>query len=310
MASVLKNCPAPAKLNLFLHVTGRRADGYHLLQTVFQLLDVGDSLDFSLRDDGVIRRVTEVEGVPEDSDLVVRAARLLQQAVPDKRGAGADIAVRKRLPMGGGLGGGSSDAATTLITLNHLWQAGLDREQLMALGLRLGADVPFFIFGRNAFAEGVGEALAEVRTPKCWYVVLEPGVQVPTAAIFSSPELTRDSEPVRITDFPEAPTRFGKNDLQAVAEKLFPPVSEALKWLRQYGDARMTGSGACVFCAFAQERDADAVVQAAQSTGHPQWKAWKARSIERHPLSHLLKSKSQNSSGMLSQDRMTGNTVV
>lgn len=290
MASVLKNCPAPAKLNLFLHVTGRRPDGYHLLQTVFQLIDAGDSLDFTLREDGAIRRVTDIEGVPEDSDLVVRAARLLQQELPGASRPGVDIAVTKRLPMGGGLGGGSSDAATTLIALNHLWQAGLDRRRLMEIGLQLGADVPFFIFGRNAFAEGVGEELVEVRTPDCWYVVLEPGVQVPTAAIFSSPELTRDSEPVRITDFPEAPSRFGKNDLQAVAEKLFPPVSEALKWLGQYGDARMTGSGACVFCAFSDEHKADDVVQAAQKTGNPRWKAWKARSIERHPLSHLLKS--------------------
>lgn len=290
MASVLKNCPAPAKLNLFLHVTGRRPDGYHLLQTVFQLLDFGDSLDFSLREDGAIRRTTPVEGVPEDSDLVVRAARLLQQARPMRAVAGADIAVTKRLPMGGGLGGGSSDAATTLIALNHLWGTGLDRDELMALGLQLGADVPFFIFGRNAFAEGVGEALAEIATPACWYVVLEPGVQVPTAAIFSSPELTRDSEPVRITDFPEAPFCFGKNDLQAVAERLFPPVSEALQWLRQFGAARMTGSGACVFCAFAQEHEADAVLQAARQAGKPGWKAWKARSIERHPLSYLLES--------------------
>jgi 4-diphosphocytidyl-2-C-methyl-D-erythritol kinase len=293
MASILKNCPAPAKLNLFLHVTGRRADGYHLLQTVFQLLDVGDSLDFTLREDGVIRRVTAVEGVPEESDLVVRAARLLQQKLPKLPGQklpGVDISILKRLPMGGGLGGGSSDAATTLIALNHLWQAGLRRDELMGLGLQLGADVPFFIFGRNAFAEGVGEDLSEVATPACWYVVVEPGVQVPTAAIFSSPELTRDSEAVRITDFPAAPFRFGKNDLQTVAEKLFPPVSEAIKWLRQFGDARMTGSGACVFCAFAQEHEADAVLQAAQATGNPRWKAWKAKSIERHPLSHLLES--------------------
>ncbi|HEY8607166.1 MAG TPA: 4-(cytidine 5'-diphospho)-2-C-methyl-D-erythritol kinase [Noviherbaspirillum sp.] len=293
MASVLKNCPAPAKLNLFLHVTGRRPDGYHLLQTVFQLLDAGDSLDFACRDDGIIRRTTPIEGVPEDDDLVVRAARLLKEAMPDReraRHAGVDIGIDKRLPMGGGLGGGSSDAATTLVVLNHLWQAGLDRRALMALGLRLGADVPFFIFGRNAFAEGVGEALTEVATPDCWYVVLEPGVAVPTAAIFSNPELTRDSKAVRITDFPDAAFRFRKNDLQAVAERLFPPVSEALEWLRQFGEARMTGSGACVFCAFARKHEADAVLQAAGTTGKPGWKVWKAKSIERHPLSHLLES--------------------
>ncbi|RJF97662.1 4-(cytidine 5'-diphospho)-2-C-methyl-D-erythritol kinase [Noviherbaspirillum saxi] len=288
MARTLNNCPAPAKLNLFLHVTGRRADGYHLLQTAFQLLDHGDMLHFSTRDDGRIRRTTEVDGVPEASDLIVRAARLLQAKSSTR--LGADIAIDKRLPMGGGLGGGSSDAATTLIVLNHLWQTGFDRTELMQLGLQLGADVPFFIFGQNAFAEGVGEALAPLATPECWYVVIEPGVAAPTAAIFSDPELTRDTKPVRITDFPEASTGFGKNDLQVVATRLFPPIAEALKWLRQFGDARMTGSGACVFCAFFQEHEAEQVLQAVRSTGSRNWKAWKAKSIERHPLSNLLGS--------------------
>ncbi len=288
MASTLNNCPAPAKLNLFLHVTGRRADGYHLLQTVFQLLDRGDLLHFESRDDGVIRRTSEVVGVPEAADLVVRAALLLKSAAGVRaKNLGADIAIEKRLPLGGGLGGGSSDAATTLIALNHLWQTGFSRNELMALGLKLGADVPFFLFGRNAFAEGIGEALVAVDTPDCWYIVLEPGVSAPTAAIFSDPELTRDTKPVRITDFPKAPVGFGKNDLQVVATRLFPPIAEAIEWLRQYGDAKMTGSGACVFCAFSQEHQADEVLQAVRKTGSAQWKAWKAKSIERHPLSHL-----------------------
>ncbi|HYG21352.1 MAG TPA: 4-(cytidine 5'-diphospho)-2-C-methyl-D-erythritol kinase [Verrucomicrobiae bacterium] len=290
MANTLNNCPAPAKLNLFLHVTGRRPDGYHLLQTVFQLLDRGDLLHFKVRDDGEIRRATDVPGVPEDADLVVRAARLLQSAAPGARKLGAEIAVEKRLPMGGGLGGGSSDAATTLIALNHLWQTGLSREELMTLGLRLGADVPFFIFGRNAFAEGVGEDLAAVDTPDCWYVVIEPGVSAPTAAIFSAPDLTRSTKPVKISDFSSASNCFGKNDLQVVATRLFPPIAEAIEWLQQFGDARMTGSGACVFCAFAQEHEADEVLKAAQESGQSQWKVWKARAIERHPLSHLLDS--------------------
>jgi 4-diphosphocytidyl-2-C-methyl-D-erythritol kinase len=291
MARTLNDCPAPAKLNLFLHVTGRRPDGYHLLQTVFQLLDHGDLLHFSVREDGAIHRTTEVAGVPEASDLIVRAAQLLKAATGSR--LGADIAIDKCLPMGGGLGGGSSDAATTLIALNHLWNTGLSRAKLMSLGVQLGADVPFFIFGRNAFAEGIGEALAPVVTPECWYVVIEPGVSVPTPAIFSDPDLTRDTKPVRITDFPQAPFGFGKNDLQVVATKLFPPVAEAIEWLRQYGDARMTGSGACVFCAFSQEHRADEVLQAirsTRSTGSRHWKAWKSRSIERHPLSHLLQS--------------------
>lgn len=289
MIRTLNDCPAPAKLNLFLHVTGRRADGYHLLQTVFQLLDHGDTLHFATRDDGEIRRTTELAGVPAESDLVVRAARLLQQAVQQKNPAhktGADIAVEKRLPMGGGLGGGSSDATTTLIALNHLWQAGLSRQELMALGLQLGADVPFFIFGSNAFAEGIGEALVPVRTPDCWYVVVEPGVGVPTQQIFSATELTRDTKPVKISDFSGTPFGFGKNDLQVVAARLFPAVADAIEWLGQYGDARMTGSGACVFCPFGQEQQADAVL----ATVPPQWKAWKARSLAHHPLAHLLQS--------------------
>ena len=287
MADTLNNCPAPAKLNLFLHVTGRRPDGYHLLQTVFQLLDHGDLLHFETRDDGLVLRTTDIEGVPEESDLVIRAANLLKSARPAQR-LGASIAVEKRLPMGGGLGGGSSDAATTLIALNHLWQTRLSREELMALGLQLGADVPFFLFGRNAFAEGVGEALVAVDTPACWYVVIEPGVSAPTAAIFSDSGLTRSTKPVRMSDFSKAPMGFGKNDLQVVATRLFPAIGQAVEWLNRYGNARMTGSGACVFCAFSQEHEADEVLQAVCKTGPAQWKSWKAKSIERHPLSYLL----------------------
>jgi 4-diphosphocytidyl-2-C-methyl-D-erythritol kinase len=285
----LKNCPAPAKLNLFLHVNGRRADGYHLLQTVFQLIDHGDTLHFTLRDDTVLRRVTDLPGVPEESDLIIRAARLLQAEVLRRQGAlprGVDIAIDKILPMGGGLGGGSSDAATTLMALNKLWNAGLDRQELMALGLPLGADIPFFIFGETAFAEGVGEAMRPVQAPDCWYVVIEPGVAVPTAAIFCSEYLTRDTPPVIITDFSShlenrnGLTGFGKNDLQQVATRLFPPVAEAIEWLGAYGDARMTGSGACVFSAVATEAEADAVLEKVPA----KWKAWKAKALERHPI--------------------------
>lgn len=289
MASSLNNCPAPAKLNLFLHVTGRRPDGYHLLQSVFQLLDQGDLLHFTTRDDGVIRRTTEVEGVPEQSDLIIRAAHLLKTAA-GKAVLGADIAIDKRLPMGGGLGGGSSDAATTLIALNYLWSTGFTRAHLMDLGLQLGADVPFFLFGENAFAEGVGEALQAVATPDFWYVVIEPGVMVPTAVIFSDPELTRNSKPVRIPDFSEASIGFGRNDLQTVATRLFPPIAEALEWLKRFGEPRMTGSGACVFCGFPREAQADEVLEALREESPLRWKAWKTRAIERHPLSHLMQS--------------------
>jgi 4-diphosphocytidyl-2-C-methyl-D-erythritol kinase len=289
MIQTLNHCPAPAKLNLFLHVTGRRADGYHLLQSVFQLIDRGDVLHFSTREDNVIRRTTELAGVPAESDLIVRAAKLLQVATADKmqgKVLGADIAIEKNLPMGGGLGGGSSDAATTLLVLNHLWQTGLTRAELMALGLQLGADVPFFLFGRNAFAEGIGEALLPVETPDSWFVVIEPGVSVPTQQIFSSSELTRDTKPVKISDFSGAQESFGKNDLQVVAATLFPPIAEAIKWLQQYGDARMTGSGACVFCPFEQEHQADAVL----ATVPAKWKAWKAKAITHHPLAYLQQS--------------------
>ncbi|MEC5215919.1 4-diphosphocytidyl-2-C-methyl-D-erythritol kinase [Actimicrobium sp. GrIS 1.19] len=277
----LHDCPAPAKLNLFLHVTGRRADGYHLLQTVFQLIDRQDVLHFDVRDDGMIRRTSELAGVAHDSDLVVRAAHLLQQATGSA--LGADIALEKILPMGGGLGGGSSDAATTLMALNHLWQTGLSRTQLMALGLQLGADIPFFLFGANAFAEGVGERLIEVQTTDQWFVIIEPGVSIPTAAIFTSSELTRDTKPVKLLDFSGAQKNFGKNDLQAVAERAFPVVAEAVKWLAQYGAAKMTGSGACVFCSFESKEQADAVLEKVP----PRWKAWTARTLHRHPMARL-----------------------
>lgn len=289
----LKHCPAPAKLNLFLHVNGRRADGYHLLQTVFQMVDHGDSLDFTLRDDEQIIRVTELAGVPQERDLIIRAARLLQAEVLRRTGSlprGVDIAVHKVLPMGGGLGGGSSDAATALMVLNHLWQAGLSRAELMALGLPLGADIPFFIFGQTAFAEGVGEALQPVQAADCWYVVIEPGVEVPTAAIFSSEHLTRDTPVVIITDFSShlenrnGLKEFGKNDLQQVATQLYPPVAEAVAWLAAYGDARMTGSGACVFCALASEAEAAAVLEKVPA----KWKAWKAKALHHHPLNAML----------------------
>ena len=285
----LENCPAPAKLNLFLHVTGRRDDGYHLLQSVFQLIDRCDLLHFETRNDEQIIRSTELADVPAESDLIIRAARLLQAAAREKGMAarcGATIAIEKRLPLGGGLGGGSSDAATTLIALNHLWETGFSRQELMTLGLQLGADVPFFVFGENAFAEGVGEALQAIETPECWYVVIEPGVQVPTARIFSDPELTRDSKPVRITDFSNASNSYGKNDLQAVATRLFPPIAKAIEWLGKFGEARMTGSGACVFCPFEREEQADEVLSQLPAD----WTAWKARAMRRHPLAHLLKS--------------------
>jgi 4-diphosphocytidyl-2-C-methyl-D-erythritol kinase len=289
----LTYCPAPAKLNLFLHVTGRRPDGYHLLQTAFQLIDRGDVLHVHLRNDTQLRRTSDIPGVPEEQDLVIRAAKLLQAEVFRRTGMlprGANIAVDKVLPMGGGLGGGSSDAATVLMALNKLWNAGLKRDELMALGLPLGADIPFFIFGETAFAEGVGETLRAVDVPDCWYVVIEPGVSVPTAQIFTSEHLTRNTPPVNMAAFcsyystQRELKQFGRNDLQQVATRLYPQIAKAIEWLGQFGDARMTGSGACVFCAFPDEGQANAVLAKARGA----WTAWKAKSLKKHPISAML----------------------
>lgn len=271
--------PAPAKLNLFLHVVGRRADGYHLLQTVFRFVEHGDRLRFSPRADGAIVLSRPLPGVPSESDLTVRAARLLQAESGCRQGVEIDI--EKRLPMGGGLGGGSSDAATVLLALNHLWQLGLPRQRLQALGLALGADVPVFVFGRNAFAEGVGEALQPVLVPPAWYVVLEPPVQVPTAAIFGAPELKRDSPRMRASDWRPG---VGGNDLEAVALARFPVVAEYLRWLAAFGEARMSGSGACVFAEFASKDAAEAVVRQLPA----EMRGWVSAGLDCHPLSKLI----------------------
>lgn len=274
--------PAPAKLNLFLHVVGRRADGYHLLQSAFALIDAADRLRFAVREDGAIRRVSELAGVPAESDLVVRAARLLQAETGTR--LGADIEVEKNLPMGGGVGGGSSDAATTLLALNRLWGTGLDRAALQALGARLGADVPFFVFGRNAWVEGVGDRLTALDLPPAWYLVLVPPVAVPTAAVFAAPELTRDTEPLKMEDFSAhlAPGRF-RNDLEAVVAAKYPPVREHLEWLAGQGGGRLTGSGACVFARFEDRASAEGAL--ARLPGG--MKGFVARGLEHHPLRDL-----------------------
>ena len=278
-------CPAPAKLNLFLHVTGRRADGYHILQTLFRFIDLHDTLHFSLREDGVVYRTNAVEGVPEEQDLVVRAARLLQNETGCR--LGVDITVEKRIPMGGGLGGGSSDAATTLIALNRLWSLGLPRTRLMQLGLRLGADVPVFVFGENAFAEGVGEQLQACPLPEAWYVVLFPPVHVPTAQIFTHPELTRDTVSITMRallerELPEQELCKQQlhNDLQSVACKLYPEVARYIAWLDKFGKAMMTGSGACVFAEFASRSQAEGVIKQLPQ----QMRGIVARGLARHPL--------------------------
>lgn len=267
--------PAPAKLNLFLHVVRRRPDGYHLLQSVFRFIDYGDSLHFQVRSDSQVMRSTELAGVDPDKDLVVRAARLLQAHTGCR--LGVEIAVEKRLPMGGGLGGGSSDAATTLLALNRLWQLHLPRAELQQLGLQLGADVPVFVFGESAFAEGVGERLQAIRLPPAWYVVLVPPVSVPTAEIFAAPELTRNTTSIKI---PLLLTAELHNDLQAVVCRRYPKVAEYLDWLGQHGTARMTGSGACVFAEFGSEDEASQILRRKPA----EWQGFVARGLDRHPL--------------------------
>ncbi|MDE3735624.1 4-(cytidine 5'-diphospho)-2-C-methyl-D-erythritol kinase [Pseudomonas resinovorans] len=246
--------PAPAKLNLMLHILGRRADGYHELQTLFQFLDHGDELGFSLRQDGEIHLRTEVPGVPHDSNLIVRAARKLKAESGCR--LGADIWLDKRLPMGGGIGGGSSDAATALLALNRLWNLGWSEDRLATLGLSLGADVPVFVRGRAAFAEGVGEQLTPVELPEPWFLVAVPQVFVSTAEVFSDPELTRNSPPIKVRSLLEG---GGRNDCQPVVEKRYPDVRNALILLNNFTSARLTGTGACVFGSFPSKSDADKV---------------------------------------------------
>ncbi|MGO9445146.1 MAG: 4-(cytidine 5'-diphospho)-2-C-methyl-D-erythritol kinase [Thiobacillaceae bacterium] len=238
----MQGYPAPAKLNLFLHVVGRRPDGYHLLQTVFRFIDYGDVVHLGVRNDGQIVRLHELAGVPEDRDLTVRAARLLQAESGTARGA--DILLEKRLPQGGGLGGGSSDAATVLLALNRLWRLNWPRRRLQELAVTLGADVPVFVFGQAAFAGGIGDILQPVSLQPAWYVVLTPPIGVSTAQVFAAPELTRDTPPIKITDFSAG---VGRNDLLPIVLSRSREVAKHLNWLKAFGDARLTGSGACVF---------------------------------------------------------------
>jgi 4-diphosphocytidyl-2-C-methyl-D-erythritol kinase len=249
--------PAPAKLNLFLRIVGRRPDGYHELQTVFRLLDWGDEIRLRVRRDGEVQRLTDVPGVPADTDLVVRAARLLQgHATP---GAGVDIEVEKRIPMGGGLGGGSSDAATVLVALNRLWGVELDDDRLAELGRQLGADVPVFVRGRSAWAEGIGEKLRPLGLPQRWYVVLDPHEHVPTGALFQASELTRNAPPATISSFASGETV--ENAFAPVVRARHPRVAAALDWLDGFGRARLSGSGACVFLETDSVERAEAIAE-------------------------------------------------
>ncbi|PWC12729.1 4-(cytidine 5'-diphospho)-2-C-methyl-D-erythritol kinase [Brenneria roseae subsp. americana] len=281
----IEKWPSPAKLNLFLYITGRRTDGYHLLQTLFQFLDYGDTLTITRRQDDSINLLTPLKDVENEQNLIVRAARLLQQhclghGIHPVR-FGADIHIDKCLPMGGGLGGGSSNAATALVALNHLWECGLDTDTLATLGLQLGADVPVFVRGHAAFAEGVGEKLTSASPPEKWYLVAHPGISIATPLIFGDPQLKRDS-PVRSLETLLKQTFV--NDCEAIVRKRFREVEQLLSWLLEYAPARLTGTGACVFAEFDTESEARQVLDQA-----PEWlNGFVARGVNVSPLQRTL----------------------
>ena len=277
--------PAPAKLNLFLYVTGRRTDGYHTLQTLFQFLDYGDTLTLEADSSGVITLLTPVAGVPDEDNLMVRAAHLLREraaacgSLPPH--AGAKMTIEKRLPMGGGLGGGSSNAATVLVALNHIWKTGLSLDQLAELGLQLGADVPVFVQGFAAFAEGVGEKLTPVSPPEKWYLVMHPGVSIATPLVFNDPQLTRDTPVREISQLLAAEFR---NDCEAVVRNRFREVEQLVSWLLEYAPSRLTGTGACVFAEFDTEPAARQVLELAPKN----LQGFVARGVNISPLHRRL----------------------
>jgi 4-diphosphocytidyl-2-C-methyl-D-erythritol kinase len=271
--------PAPAKLNLFLHITGQRDDGYHTLQTVFQLLDFGDELTLERREDPAIELTPAIPNLPAEDNLIIKAARLLQQNSGCQ--LGANIHLNKRLPMGGGIGGGSSDAASTLLGLNKLWNLNYSLKELAALGGTLGADIPVFIHGYSAWAEGIGEILQVIELPELWYLVLTPNCHVSTAEIFSHKELTRDTSDITVAAFLE---QGGRNDCQPLVRQLYSAVDEALKWLGQYGQAQMTGTGACVFAPFESATEAEAILAKAPEN----MQGFVAKSVNRSPVHNLI----------------------
>lgn len=274
--------PSPAKLNRMLHIVGRREDGYHTLQTLFQFIDLHDQLTLACRDDGEIQLSSDIEGVDHDDNLIVRAARLLQHH--SRTSLGATLAIEKQLPMGGGLGGGSSNAATTLLGLNHLWQLNLPFDELARLGLQLGADVPVFLYGHSAWAEGVGEQLTAVTLDTPWFVIIHPGISVSTPGVFQDPQLTRDSRPITMARALQGGAPEWRNDCEAVVKKRYPPIAEALHWLAQHAPSRLTGTGACVFAAFETQQSAQAIAQLADQ----HWPTWVARGLNTSPLHDAL----------------------
>ncbi len=269
-------CLSPAKLNLFLHITGRRPDGYHSLQTAFQLLDWGDTMQFTPRADHEIRLTMCKAGISDNENLIVRAARLLQGIFPGKT-PGADIIVEKLIPLGGGLGGGSSNAATTLLALSHLWGMNIESEKLQSIGAKLGADVPVFVAGYSAWAEGIGDILTPLALPSSWYFIIQPNCHVSTAKIFSHGELTRDTSPIKLAAFFRGSSR---NDCQAIVRNLYPEVNNALKWLDKFGESKLTGTGACIFASFETKEEVDTI----RCQLPKKWTGYVARGINKSPV--------------------------
>lgn len=271
--------PAPAKLNLFLHITGQRPDGYHLLQTVFQFIQLQDEIDFTVLSEDKVTRSSDMPGVAVDDDLVVRAARQLKE----KTGCqlGVDINVKKRIPQGGGLGGGSSDAATTLVALNELWKTRLSVDELASIGLSLGADVPIFIHAHAAWAEGVGENFTAIEPEESWYLVVHPGCGVATAEVFNADDLTRNTSAITIRDFLEG---GGRNDCEFVVRNRYTEVADALDWLAKYAPAKLTGTGACLFAPFSDEQQAIAVNAQLPEA----WQGYVVKGMNRSPLIERL----------------------
>ncbi|MGE6607169.1 4-(cytidine 5'-diphospho)-2-C-methyl-D-erythritol kinase [Halomonas sp. NPDC076908] len=274
--------PAPAKLNRMLHIVGRRQDGYHTLQTLFQIIDLCDYLTFASRDDGIIHLTSEVSGVSHDDNLIVRAARLLQRASGTH--LGATLSIEKQLPMGGGLGGGSSNAATVLVGLNRLWGLNFSLDALAQLALTLGADVPVFVHGHSAWGEGVGEQLTPVSLDTPWFVIIHPGISVSTPSLFQDPQLTRDSRPITMARALQGGAPEWRNDCEAVVKERYPPIADALHWLSQHAPSRLTGTGACLFAAFETQQQAQAIAQLASQ----RWSTWVARGLNTSPLHDAL----------------------
>jgi 4-diphosphocytidyl-2-C-methyl-D-erythritol kinase len=267
--------PAPAKLNLFLHITGQRQDGYHLLQTVFQFIQLIDVIDFTILESGLVRRSSISLKIDEHDDLVIKAAQKIKKRSGSK--LGVDISVKKNIPIGGGLGGGSSDAATTLVALNELWQTGLSIDELSEIGLSLGADIPFFINGNAAWAEGVGDKLTPINLDECFYLVIYPNCSISTKAVFEASDLTRNTPRITIRDFRDG---NGKNDCELYVRNHYHDVTEALDWLGEYASSKLTGTGACLFAQFSDENEANEVKYKLPT----KWQGYVVKGINKSPL--------------------------